>query len=396
MKNKFWAMEPSAVTRYRKFKAQFSNITSAQLNRFKEKLQKRDIDELTIVDGVAVILIRGILDNSPSFFSFLYDGYADTYSVISRQIQSAEANSMVTQIQLRVNSPGGRLEGLFDLLYVIKSATKPVEAVVEARADSAAYGIVSQADKIVASSEISEVGSVGVGTSFWVDEEIVDITSSDAPNKWPDVTTSEGIDVVKAELDEIHGKFAGIIAEGRSAATGKKITIDDVNSKYGQGGTMLAEAAFSAGMLDEIIPAPDRVSNADFFQKNAGPNPSGFRSEETKTKKTMDLQTFKEKYPDVYEAAVKSERDRVAALLVAGKSSGKMDYAVECIKDGSRISDDLVQANFLASRLNEQDVETRDNENPDDLNPPADGADELDEEKAVKGFLERRKKRRGK
>lgn len=392
--NSFWAMEPGALLRYRKFKARFTGVDSSQLELYQKKLQSPDSNDLTIVDGVAVIPIRGSLSNRLSFFSFLYDGELNTYPSIIHMINSAVANPLVSQIQLRVDSPGGRLDGLFDLMNAIKAASKPVEALIEGLADSAAYGIVSQADKIIAASNMSEVGSIGVGTSFWVDDEMVDITSSDAPNKWPDVTTAEGVNVVKGELDEIHLKFVEAVAEGRSAATGKSVTVADVNLKYGQGGTMLAEAGQAAGMVDEIISAPDRVSNADFFQNNTGPGPSGSRSGKSKREKKMDVNELKEKYPEVHAAAIKAERNRAAALLKAGQSCGKLDYAIDCVADGSSIGDDLVQAEFLTARINKADVDERKKDDPPAIKTPEANADKLDEEKIEKEFLEKRKKRR--
>lgn len=392
---KFWAMEPTALAAYRKFRAQITAKDSAQLETYLKKLQEFSSGDLTIVDGVAVIPIRGILSNRESFFSFLYDGYLDTYPSIIKMIQSAEADPEVKQIQLRIDSPGGRLDGLFNLLDVIKSASKPIEALIENRADSAAYGIVSQADKITASSEISEVGSIGIGTSFFVDEEIIDITSSDAPKKWPDVTTAEGVNIVKAELDEAHVKFAGIIAEGRAAATSKKVTPDTVNSNFGQGGTMLAEAGLSAGMIDEIIPPPERTSNASFFQ-NPVPASSGLHSEHTQEKNNimeLTLKSLKDDYPEVHQAAIKSEQDRVAALLKTGKSCGRMDYAIECVENGSRITDDLVQAEFLSARINKKDQENRADDDPAPVDPPDAGDKKPDEDALTKKYLERRKRR---
>ncbi len=390
-------MNTDFVKKYRLLKKQINIIDAAQTEAYFKKLQNPDSNDLTIVDGTAVIPIRGSLSNRHSFFSFLFDGELDTYPSIISMLRSADANPDVTQIQLRVDSPGGRLDGLFDLLNTIKSVSKPIEALVEGRADSAAYGIVSQADKIIANSEMSEIGSIGVGTSFWVDKEMVDITSSDAPNKWPDVSTEKGVKVVKKELDKIHEKFAEIIAEGRSVATGKKITAKIVNAKFGQGGTMLADAGLDAGMVDEIIPPPERVSNAAFFN-NSEPAPSGLRSGTNKTEKKMDIKEFKSKYPDVYQAAAQAgrdeEREEISALLKMGKSSGKIDYAIECIKKGKKLSQPTVQAEFLSAQLNKNDVDNRNDDDPDEITSPDTIDDKAAEAALVKGYLARRKEKR--
>ena len=62
------------------------------------------------------------------------------------------------------------------------------------------------------------------------------IASSAAPNKRPDVSTPAGQAVVRAELDDLHALFAERIAKGRSHATGKTYTVAQINSDFGAGG----------------------------------------------------------------------------------------------------------------------------------------------------------------
>jgi len=395
-KSKFWFMEPVAFKLYRDFKNQLTNVSESQFESFLNERKKLESGELTVADGTAIIPIRGTLSNRASFFSFLYNGSLNTYPSIIKQFNAAEVNPSVEKIRMLVDSPGGAADGLFNLLYIIQGMSKPVEAIVETRADSAAFGIVAQADKIIAANDMSEIGSIGVGTSFYVSNSFVDITSSDAPQKWPDVKTEEGVEIVRAELDEIHEKFAGIIAEGRAAATGKTVTIDTVNKKFGQGGTMLAEAGLAAGMIDEIQSAPDRISNAGFF-KNSDSSSPGFQSgTKTETESFMDIRELKTKHPEVYEAAVKAgqetERERVSALLKLGASCGKMDFAVECVENGKCMTQPTVQAEFLTAKKNKKDVEDREGDDPEKVETPESDADKEDEAEVVKRFLARRKK----
>lgn len=398
--NKYWAIDPKVLREYRKFKSEHAAIDQVAIVAFDKirKAHNEDLD-LTIVDGIAILPIRGSLGNRKSFFSFMFDGELDTYPSIIHMIQSADANPAVTEIRLLVDSPGGQLDGLFDLLDVIKATTTPIESIVESRADSAAYGIVSQTDKITASGEISEIGSIGIGASFFVDEEIIDITSTEAPNKWPDVTTPEGVAIEKAELDTFHEKFAKIIAEGRSAATGRVVTIDTVNNNFGRGGTMLAEAGRDAGMIDEIMPSPERVSNATFFE-NSGPSSSGFRSEKNKTIGcSMNKKELESQHPELFtsmlEEGRKAERDRVSALLETGKTCGQIEYAIKCVQEGSRITDDKVQGKFLGFRFNKKDQDKREADDIPPLNPPVHNADKIDEDALAESFAKKQAKKYG-
>lgn len=395
--NSLWAVHPAVLEQYKNFeKTSLSEISLSDGNDFDAKLAQLDGEDLTIVDSIAIIEINGLLRDRPSMLSFLFNNNFTTYSSIARDIQIANDQESVKQIELRVNSPGGQLDGLFDLLDVIKSNTKPIEAVVFGMADSATYGIVSQADKIIANGPISEIGSIGIAQTYLLFDDKITITSMDAPNKRPDVKTEAGEAVVRAELDEKHQEFVKIIAEGRTAATGRQFTEAIVNSDFGRGGTMLAEAGLSAGMIDEIKPSPERVSNSKFFQ-NSGSASQGTGSIKTQKNKKMDLTELKQQHPQVYAdavaAGVAQERERVQALVETGKQCGKIDYAIECIANGKCVTQPTVAGAFLAAQINTGDQDNRDSDNPAPVNPPDSDADADDQDAQAAKYAEGRKKR---
>ena len=111
----------------------------------------------------------------------------------------------------------------------------------------------------------------------------------------------------------------------------------------------------------------------------------------------MDLKTLKNEHSDVYEAAFKegaeNEKSRVAGLMVAGKAYGKMDYAVECVEKGLRITDDVVFATFKTAEINKESIEARKKDNPKDLKTPPDASAKEAEEKEVADFVAARKER---
>ena len=373
MDPKFWAMCPAAVNQYREFAEANKHTSLSTIKEFEAKLESLDSEDPVFSGSTAVIKIQGMIRNSPSFLSFMYNGNIISYAMIARQIASASENDKVEKIQLQVDSVGGAWDGMFEVLNAIKSTKKPVDAVVYGRADSAAYGIVSQADKIIALNSASEIGSIGLVQRFFVNKQLVVITSSDAPDKRPDVDTAEGAAVVRAELDEMHREFVKIIAEGRAAATGRPITETIVNSDFGRGGTMLADAGLAAGMIDEIQPTPERISNARFFQNPAAASSSAPGSIKNTGKKNMDLNELKQKYPDVYGAAaaegVAQERERAQALLETGKTCGKLDYAIECVKNGKCITQPTVAGAFLSAQVNASDQENRAADDPASITP---------------------------
>jgi len=203
--------------------------------------------KLNVNDGIAVIPIQGILTKSASGFGLirmLLGG--TTYQEIVQGIQEAESRADVERILLDVDSPGGTVAGAFAAADVIKNASKPVEARISGLAASGAYLLASQADKITAENPADRIGSVGVRISMITSDNVIDITSTKAPFKAPDVKTQAGIEKVREELDMVHDHMASAIARGRD------ITPDIVNSEFGKGMTLTADIALRRGMIDAI------------------------------------------------------------------------------------------------------------------------------------------------
>lgn len=317
--------------------------------RYGDEDGERDSRILTIAGDQAEIMIKGVLTPTPSFMAMLFGGGNATYPEIVSAVRLAEQDDSVRAITLAVDSPGGHFDGLFDVLAAVQGAKKPVTAVVHGLAASAAYAIVCQADRIEARNRASRVGSIGVAVSFTVFDEDIDLTSTAAPKKRPDVRTEEGKAMVVEELDALHEIFADSIAEGRG------VTVAKVNAEFGQGATLLAGEALKRGMIDAIAETPLRVVD----NTNSTTARSGGNIPETGY---MDLKTLKAQHPDVYAAAVQEgtdqERDRVTAHLIMGEKSGAMETAAKAIKDGVGMTSTL-QATYLTAGMNRTDVSTR-------------------------------------
>ena len=109
-------------------------------------------------------------------------GYLDAasgllaYDDIGDAIAAAMDDPSVRGVILDVDSPGGEVGGLFDLVDQIRAirseADKPLWAVANESALSAAYAIASTADRLYVT-QTGEVGSVGV-VAVHVDESGAD------------------------------------------------------------------------------------------------------------------------------------------------------------------------------------------------------------------------------
>lgn len=302
---------------------------------------------LTRAGNQAEIAVNGVLTKAPSLLAMLFGGGNTTYADINAAIAAAEQDDEIESITLRVDSPGGQFDGLFDTLAAIEAAEKPIRAIASNIAASAAYAIVSQADEVIAANHATRLGSVGVVASIPVREDVVEITSTEAPKKRPDVTTEEGKAVVREQLDAMHQIFVEAIGEGRG------VSVKTVNETFGRGATLLAREAKERNMIDAIAERPLSVVGKPATT-------SGKTSKEEA--KSMDLATLKAQHREVYDAVVQEgvqqERDRVTAHLTAGEASGGMTIAVKAIKDGTGLTAS-VQSEYFAASMNRSDQKRR-------------------------------------
>jgi ClpP class serine protease len=329
---------------------------------------------LKVAGNVAEISVDGVLTEKPDFLAWLFGGgFSTTYESIRAALASAQADSAVKEIVMNVNSPGGNVNGLFETLAAIEAVSKPIR-VRASQAASAAYAIAASAGRIEAVGPASSFGSIGVATSIYVDDSIVDIASTEAPNKRPDVSTPEGKAVVQGELDAIHELFADSIARGRATTTGNEdIDTDFVNANFGRGGVLLAAEAKKRKMIDSYPKPAGRASRA----KNATAVSDGGQDTVTDNNsgdtEHMTREQLKAAHPEVYAAivaegeaagearGVAGERDRVTAHLTMGEASGDMKTALSAIADGSGMTASL-QAKYLAAGMNRSAIVARETE----------------------------------
>lgn len=300
---------------------------------------------LTIAGDKAEISVQGVITQRPDFMAMLFGGGNVTYPEINAAIALAEQDTNVKEIIFKIDSGGGHFAGLFDTIAAMQAATKPITAICSNTCASAAFAIATQADKILATNQAVRFGSVGVAIEMFVDDQVVSITSDAAPKKRPDVSTDEGVAMVKEELNDLHAIFVDAIAEGRST------TVDKVNADFGQGATYLTDKALKAGMIDGIVGAKLAVVKTS--------KPKAADSGNQPETQIMDLITLKAQHPAVFQAAKDEgkaqELDRVSAHLTMGQQSGAMDTAVKAVMDGSAMTMTL-QATYMTAGMNRNDV----------------------------------------
>ena len=231
--------------------------------------------------GVAVLPLHGVIMPKASMMSEMSGG--TSIESFRSQFRQAVAASDVSGIVIDVDSPGGMVDGVPEMASEIRAArgSKPIVAVANTEAASAAYWLASQADQLFVTKS-GRVGSIGVYTSHEdesarADQEGVKTTLISAGKYKTEGNPFEPLsEEAKANLqsmvDDYYGMFLADVARGR------RVPLADIKSGYGEGRVVQASAALKGGMVDGIATLEDVVGGmlAQHAPKTAalgGPSP---------------------------------------------------------------------------------------------------------------------------
>ena len=178
-----------------------------------------------------------------------------SYTEIAAMLDSALADPQVAGILLDIDSPGGEASGSFELARRVReaSAVKPVWAVANDSAYSAAYAIGSAANRLIVS-ETGGVGSIGV-IALHIDQSVKDanegyrytaVTAGTHKNDFSphQPLTDEAKAELQAEVDRLYGLFVDHVAAMRTLGS------DDVRST--EAGLYFGANAIAAGLADAV------------------------------------------------------------------------------------------------------------------------------------------------
>ncbi len=218
---------------------------------------------------IAVMNINGVLFKS---YNMLYSWFGieqSSYSQIQSDLKHIQSDNSIDEIELRVNSPGGNVEGYFETIRTLQSITKPITAYIGSMGCSAAYGICAQADKIY-SEKWSVIGSVGVIATFTkYDKELekygieeFTFRGKQSPNKNPDPATSEGSKKIQKHIDELGELFYQSVAEGR------KQDYSYVLKNYLAGDVCFGNNAKENNMIDIVIDENNKENDTITLSSN--------------------------------------------------------------------------------------------------------------------------------
>jgi signal peptide peptidase SppA len=205
---------------------------------------------------IAVLGIRGLITPRGTWLDELCGGGG---GLVQFQAGLAEAvdDDGVTAILLDIDSPGGLADLVTETAAMIREARdeKPVMAIANTMAASAAYWLGAQADELVITPS-GVAGSIGVYAAHedWsgnLEQNGVVMTLVSAGrhktdgNPWEPLT-EEARAGMQEIVDDVYDQFVADVALGRGAS---EVAI---RSGYGQGRVLTAERALAAGLVDRV------------------------------------------------------------------------------------------------------------------------------------------------
>lgn len=208
----------------------------------------------------ALIPVIGILTQHRTLLEDF--GLSTSCDSVSRALRAALADPGIDRIVMDVDSSGGSVFGIGELAGEIRGAraTKPITAVANSMAASAAYWLASACSEVYVTPS-GTVGSIGViaahedvaGALELAGVSITLITAGKykAEGSPYGPLDAEGRGAMQSDVDLYYRDFTADVAKGRN------VSVDAVRRNMGQGRMLRGDAAMAAGMIDGIATLSD-------------------------------------------------------------------------------------------------------------------------------------------
>lgn len=226
--------------------------------------------------GIAVLSLSGIISPRISSEMDVSSGGGTSAEGFARRFKAAVNDENVGGIIVDVDSPGGSVLGVPEAAEIMRSArgSKPIVAVANYDACSAAYWLASAATEFVVSPS-AEVGSIGVYTyhediskALEMDGVKVTLVKS-GPNKaerFPAFPLTEDAHAhIQSRVDAYYEQFIGAVASHRGMDAAA------VKDRFGGGRAFGADEALARGMVDRVATIDEEIARmATALSKKSG------------------------------------------------------------------------------------------------------------------------------
>ena len=205
--------------------------------------------------GVAIIPVMGTLVRRSTFMSA--ESGLTSYHHIETMAEDAFADPAVNSVLLEIDSCGGEAGGVFDLAEKLRrlarSSRKPMWAVADEAALSAAYAIATAADQIwlTRTAEVGSIGVVAVHTDQSAADKEMGFSYSfiHAGRHKIDANPHEPLSAsarerIQRDVDALHQQFAALVAGHRNLSPSAVLGTEAAVYR--------GQAAITAGLADRV------------------------------------------------------------------------------------------------------------------------------------------------
>jgi capsid assembly protease len=225
-----------------------------------------------VAGGVATIPLKGVLMPQVGLLSLLF-GIGSGLTQFREALSQAAGDDEVGAIVMDIDSPGGLTDLIPEVAAEVRATRdkKPVVAVANTLAASAAYWIASQASEVVVTPS-GNVGSIGVYAEHkdisgalaaaGINPTLISAGKYKVEGNPYEPLDDEAKAAAQMVVDDFYGMFTKDVALGRG------VKQSDVKTGYGEGRVLGAKRAVEAGLADRV----DTIGNV-VAKLNGGSKP---------------------------------------------------------------------------------------------------------------------------
>lgn len=337
-----------------------TNIKELSLSTALASPKRANISYTIDPNGIATIPIHGTLVHRSHGINALSG--LTSYDQIRTDFNNALEDPSAETILLDIDSHGGEVAGLFDLVDEMYSArgTKPIVAMVNDSGYSAAYALASTADKIYLS-RTAGVGSIGVMMihADYSDKDKqagIKYTTIQAGARKADFSphaplSREAHAIAQDLVNSVYSVFVSTVARNNGLSESEVINT--------QAAIYQGQKAVDAGLADAVLSHNEittkLIGGITMPIRNAQPANAKEQLEQqaltdkieretrTQTAGTEQLDTVQDPEPAAPETSIpdntvdatQAERNRVLEILECCTLVGHQELAIDLISDGS-------------------------------------------------------------
>lgn len=294
--------------------------------------RKEGFSTYSVVNGVAVIPVKGVLMKDPDFWDRYVLGAA-SLTDIKAMVEAAAEDPAVSSIALDIDSPGGTVSGTAEAADAVFAARKkkPVYAFSAGMMASGAYWLGSAAEKVYAT-RTTAVGSIGVYMALWdlsvaahnagIKVEIIRAGKFKGMGHPLKGLTENEREELQKHVENLRELFVTAVAIHRDMSM-------QVAQKLADGRDWLAAEAKELGLIDDIGSMDSVLFSGSKEKVSASAGAGGVKASTesvaaeanhtTEKKETAQMADFKDMKLEEMRAG---RPDLAAALIAEGREAG--------------------------------------------------------------------------